>query len=99
MRRKYIRAVWRQWRESDDGDWYLSWPEAIALRLKATMCILLGWHRASDWTADGFGVGMVDFQGPYADYYNGGNQATWTQIDVARYWREWWYTDYHNAWQ
>ena len=99
MRRRYIAAIWRQWQQQDDGNWYLWWPETIALRVKATLCVLLGWRKAHNYSMDGFGVGMIDFYGPYADYANGGQQATWTQIDVARYWSEWWYTDFSDAWQ
>lgn len=99
MKRKYIVAIWQQWRDKDDGNWYLWWPETLALRIKATLCVLLGLYRTHDYRLDGFGVGMVNFHGPYADYENGGQQATWTQIDVARYWSEWWYTDFSDAWQ
>ena len=99
MRRKYITAIWREWRKQDDGNWYVWLAEALALRLKATLCVVLNLRRTHDYKIEWFGVGAVDVLGPYADYYNGGQQATWTEIAVTRYWHQWAFTTYEDAWQ
>jgi hypothetical protein len=47
---KDLKRIWRlnshNWRS--DGNWYLSYRSALWIRLKATVCVLLGW-----WDDDG----------------------------------------------
>lgn len=99
MKKKYIFSILRDWKESNDGDYYFSWIRSFALRLKSIVCILFGWREIYDYKNNYFGVGIVNFNGPYTDYYCGGQQATWTQIDVRIGLSKWYYTDYTDAWQ